>query len=135
MKLLTRFLKRYLLFPKRHVEFYMSLCLSRDGYRDSSEEIVCTYSVSESWNIEDSADTSLSRKYSISKALGQLHILNLGEAPSTRSRGKVFLCRERESWKLAQATACSPGGHLESQPPRGTCLLQGAVWHAFSSSP
>lgn len=67
-----------------------------------------------------------------------MHILNLGEAPSTRSRGSsVFLSlqRERQSWELAQAIACPPGGHLESQPPQGICLLQGAVWRAFSSSP
>lgn len=68
---------------------------------------------------------------------GQLHILNLGKAPSTRSRGNsVFLSLQRETiLEVCSAIAYPLGSHLESQPPQGTCLLQGAVWHAFSSSP
>lgn len=47
----------------------------------------------------------------------------------------VCLSAERDTPGCLLRLACLPGGHLESQPPQGTCLLQGAVWHAFSSSP
>lgn len=89
--------------------------------------------VFESRTIEDSADTSFSRKKIKSlKAFGPLNILKL---PGL-GKSDFSLRGERQSRTIAQAIAYLPGGRLENRPPPpGTCLLPEAVWPALSSSP